>query len=814
MSKSKVSAQEIQAGIRHYLTYHLGLARGNHSKHDLFLGLSHAVRQQLITNMLETLKRYRKKRVKRMYCLSIEFLMGRLLGNNIYNLLMLEQCALAMDHYNVQLDEIRESERDTALGNGGLGRLAACFLDSLATLDLPGFGYGINYEFGLFRQEIAGGYQVEKSDNWHFLNSPWLITRREKALFIPLYGKIVHYTDRQGNYHPMWMDWQLVLGVPSDIPIVGYGGTTVNWLRLFAAQATDDFNMAIFNHGDYVKAVQQKIQSETISKILYPNDSYATGKELRLVQEYFLVACATRDIINQFEEEYDDYRLLPEKVAIQLNDTHPALTVAELMRLLVDEKELEWQTAWDITRRCCAVTNHTLLPEALECWSVELVEKVLPRHLQIIFEVNRRFLERVQILYPGNRNRVRDMSIISDEPDKQVRMINLAAAGCHSINGVAKIHSDLIKKNLLPDFYDMFPEKFNNKTNGVTQRRWLLKANPLLSTKISSVIGDGWITDFSQIKNLLDYRDDRTLIADLRSIKRLNKQRLAQIIYEKCDITVSPDSIFDIHAKRFHEYKRQLLNILRVIHDYISIREYNITPEVERTYIFAGKAAPGYRLAKLHIKLIHELARIINNDPNVEGFMKVVFIPDYKVSLAEKIIPAADISEQISTAGTEASGTSNMKFAINGALTVGTWDGANIEMADEAGKENMFIFGHTTEEIQALINEGYSAVHQYNNVVAVKKVIDSISNGLFAWDQPGLFTEVIDAIFNNNDQYFLFADFSDYLRVHKQVTDLYKKHNEWSQTALINIASMGRFSSDRVVQQYARQIWDIRPCRS
>lgn len=813
MKKKNTKTTEIKQSIQQHLTYDLGLDEQEQSNHDLFLGLSHAVRRQLVDGMLQTRERYRKNGAKKMYYLSIEFLMGRLLGNNMYNLQIQDQCASAIEDYQTSLDDLRETERDAALGNGGLGRLAACFLDSLATLDLPGFGYGINYEFGLFRQEIAGGYQMEKGDNWHYLNSPWLITRQDNSLYVPLYGKIIHHKDLEGNYNPMWMDWELVQGVPSDIPIVGYGGRTINWLRLFTAQATDDFNMAIFNHGDYIRAVRQKINSETISKILYPNDSVETGKELRLVQEYFLVACATRDIINQFEEDYDDLTLLPDKVAIQLNDTHPALTVAEMMRLLVDEKALEWETAWDITNRCCAVTNHTLLPEALECWPVLLIEKVLPRHMQIIYEINRRFLEEVHVRFPDNGARVRNLSIIEESDNKQVRMINLAAVGCHSINGVAAIHSELVKSHLLPDFYATFPDKFNNKTNGVTQRRWLLKSNPMLGDKINNVIGNSWITDLHQLCKLLEYSDDTALLDDLQMIKRDNKERLAEIIRKDCNIIVNPDSMFDIHAKRFHEYKRQLMNIFRVIHDYLLFREQSVEPIVERTYIFAGKAAPGYYQAKLHIKMIHELARIINSDPKVNEFMTVVFIPDYKVSLAEKIIPAADLSEQISTAGTEASGTSNMKFAMNGAITIGTWDGANIEMAEEVGRENMFIFGHNAEEIQALKEGGYSPLDYYHDNDEVKLVVDSVTNGILEWEEAGLFNEVIEAIFNSNDQYCLFADFSGYLEAQQQVAQLYHQKEQWARTALKNIAGMGKFSSDRVINEYAKDIWDIKPCK-
>ncbi len=689
----------LQDAIQHHLSYSLAKQWQQATQRDIFQAVSLAVREWIIDSMLATEERYQRADAKRLYYLSMEFLMGRSLGNNLYNLGLFDLCRNALLNMGVDLEEIRETEPDAALGNGGLGRLAACFLDSLATLDMPGYGYGLNYEFGLFRQKIDNGYQKELPDQWLRNGTPWQIERPEATCIVPVYGYIEHGTDLEGNYNPMWLGWKVLIGVPYDMPVVSYGGTTVNVLRLYAARSSDEFDMEIFNTGDYLKAVEEKMTSETISKVLYPSDAVDAGRELRLLQEYFLVACAVRDIVRCYQQQHGEFEHFADKVAIQLNDTHPALTVAELMRILVDEQSLSWERAWDMTQATLGYTNHTLLPEALEKWPVPLFERVLPRYLQVIYEINHRFLQRVAQVWPDDAGRLQRMSIIEEGPTKYVRMAHLAIVGSHSVNGVAQLHSELVKSTLVPDFYQLWPERFNNKTNGVTPRRWLLKANPLLATLISKTIGDDWITDLIALKALEPYADVRSFQDEFRQVKRANKARLAKVIFDTVRVQVDPTSLFDIQAKRIHEYKRQLLNALHIIDQYLRIVEDGRDLAVPHTYIFAGKAAPGYWAAKQIIKLVNNIGQVINHDPRVRDQLKVVFLPDYRVSLAEKLIPAADLSEQISTAGKEASGTSNMKFALNGSLTIGTLDGANIEIKEEVGEENIFIFGKTAEEI-------------------------------------------------------------------------------------------------------------------
>lgn len=810
-SRRGCTTESIQKSLLQHFKYSRAKAWGDRNKVDLYFSLAAVLKDRLVDGLLDTEKRYQQAKSKRLYYLSMEFLIGRLLGNNLINLGLYDSCSKVLAELDVDIEDLREVENDAALGNGGLGRLAACYLDSMATLDLPGFGYGINYEFGLFKQEIHDGNQVEKPDQWLGRESAWQIKRDANRYLIPLYGKVVHSQDRLGNYNPMWMDWKLVVGLPYDIPVAGYGGKTVNYLRLFTALSSSDFDISIFNEGDYIEAVRQKISSENISKILYPMDSFEKGRELRLVQEYFLVACSVRDIVNHFLKDNDDFCLFPDKVAIQLNDTHPSLTVAELMRLLVDEKDLSWESAWDITTRTCAVTNHTLLPEALETWTVRLFEKVLPRHLQIIYEINRRFLEEVDLRWPCDEWRRRQLSLIEEGAEKRVRMINLAVVGSHSVNGVAALHSELVKKELLPEFYAMWPERFNNKTNGITPRRWLLKANPKLAAKITECIGEEWITNLDELRRLSELSGDAKLGKDFLKIKRACKERLGKIILQTTGELVDPDSMFDIQAKRFHEYKRQLLNILRIVYDYIRICDDGYEPEVKRTYIFSGKAAPGYWLAKLHIKMINNLVRIVNRDPKASRFLKVIFIPDYKVSLAEKIIPAADLSEQISTAGKEASGTGNMKFSLNGALTIGTWDGANIEIAEEVGEDNIFIFGLRIDEIKSLRQQGYNPWDYYYRHEEISRVLDAIRENRFCPEEPGLFTEIFNSLLNQGDYYLLLADFSSYVSAQQRVSDLYATPNAWAEKAIRNIAGMGKFSSDRAIRQYAEEIWKLPP---
>ena len=629
--------------------------------------------------------------------------MGQSLSNNLHNLQILNNMEIALKSFPVDFQDLCEYEQDAALGNGGLGRLAACFLDSLATLNMPGYGYGINYQYGLFRQTLKDGHQEEIPDAWMEDGNPWEIERINESCIIPVYGRVEHAADDAGNYNPIWVNWRVIVGVPYDIPIAGYGGKTVNYLRLFTAKSSREFDMKIFNRGDYIRAVEQKISSETISKVLYPSDSVESGKELRLLQEYFLVACALRDILRSFEKQGLKIIELPETTAIQLNDTHPALTVAELMRLLVDEHRLNWDAAWDITSRILAYTNHTLLPEALEKWPVSLVAKVLPRHLQIINEINRRFMKLAKETWKSDPLTLQKVSLFEgDDEYQQIRMAHLAIVGSHSVNGVSALHTELIKQTLVPEFYELWPEKFNNKTNGVTPRRWLLKSNPELAELITGKIGDQWITDLTKLQALESYAKETAFQTEFMHIKAQNKSILAKVIAENTGYTVDTESLFDVQIKRIHEYKRQLLCLMHVIHEYFCIIEDKKDLVVPRTYIFAGKAAPGYWAAKQIIKLINNVAQVINHDSRVKDQLKLIFIPDYRVSLAEKIIPAADLSEQISTAGKEASGTGNMKFAMNGALTIGTLDGANIEIKEEVGDDNIFIFGLTTDEVNQM----------------------------------------------------------------------------------------------------------------
>ncbi len=794
--------------IRDYVRYVLGKPMADAGPTDLFNGVSSAVRKLLMDIRIATEQRYAVREVKRMHYISMEFLTGPLLANNLLNMGILEDVREILDNMGLNLDTLMECEPDPSLGNGGLGRLAACFLDSLASLDMPGFGYGINYDYGLFKQSIMGGYQREKPDNWPSKSSPWLIARSGEKCMIPVYGRIVDTEDTNGGYNPMWSEWQLVVGRPHDIPVVGYGGHTANRLRLFSAWASEDFDIRIFNEGDYFRAVERKINSENISKILYPSDSQEAGRELRLVQEYFLVACAVQDIIRIYLKQHDDFSKFAGKVAIQLNDTHPALTVAELMRSLVDVHGLEWDNAWKITTETLAYTNHTLLPEALEKWPLAIVEKVIPRHLQIIYEINRRFLETLAVSFPDDPQRLQRMAIIEEGGERHVKMAHLAIVGSHSVNGVAKIHSHLVKTFLVPEFHQLWPEKFNNKTNGVTPRRWLLSANPGLARLVSEVIGDDWITNLDALKALEPLRNDAAFMTRFSMVKRENKVRLARLIKKTAYVDVDPDSIFDIHAKRIHEYKRQLLNIMHIVHSYFMIHEDGVLPPCPRTYIFSGKAAPGYFIAKLIIRLIHGVADVINKDPLVNQWIKVAFIPDYKVSLAEIIIPGADVSEQISTAGMEASGTGNMKFAINGAVTMGTMDGANIEIADAVGMENIYIFGHSVEEISAM-RKDYNPGKILTATPHAGRVLDAINSPRFCGWESGIFSPVFDAVVNHGDYYMNLADFQSYVDAQARLATDYVDRKKWGEMTLLNTARTGIFSSDRTIREYARDIWGI-----
>ncbi len=801
---------DLEASVSRHAKYSLGKKWDDLSDQDRFMAAALAVRDRMVDRMLETEARYEQADAKRVYYLSLEFLMGRSLGNNLYNLGIYDLCKDAMEKAGMDLEEVREGECDAALGNGGLGRLAACFLDSLASLNLPGYGYGINYEYGLFKQEIYNGYQQEKPDNWLASPTPWEIQRTDEACLIPIYGRIDHAQDRQGRYNPMWMDWKLVVGVPHDMPIVGYGGRSVNTLRLYAARSSHDFDMRIFNSGDYIKAVEQKMASETISKVLYPSDSVESGKELRLIQEYFLVACAMRDIVRRYQKTCDDFDAFSSRVAVQLNDTHPALSVAELMRILVDEDDMPWDKAWEITHATLGYTNHTLLPEALEKWPVSLFEHVLPRHLQIIYEINHRFLDHVAAVWPDDPGRQQRMSIVEEGEPRQIRMANLAIVGSHSVNGVAALHSELVKSDLVPDFHELWPEKFNNKTNGVTQRRWLLNANPLLAGLLTRTLDDGWITDLDRLRGLEPHAEDPAFQEEFLGIKRSNKERLAGVIRDTTQVVVDPDSLFDIQVKRIHEYKRQLLNVLHIIHEYLGMIEDGRDPTVPRTYIFAGKAAPGYWAAKQIIKLINSVGNVINSDPKVRDMIKVVFIPDYRVSLAEKIIPACDLSEQISTAGMEASGTGNMKFAMNGALTIGTLDGANIEIMEEVGEENIYIFGLKAVEIQQMRERGDYDPHACcNRDPSLKRVLEAFTANTFSSRDPGLFDWIHHALLNPQDSYYTLADLGAYVEAHETAAREFNNRPVWARKAVLNVARIGKFSSDRTIREYARDIWNL-----
>lgn len=806
----ELSLSALQGAIRRHVRYSLGKEWRQLSGYDLFTAAALAVRELLVDRMLETEARYGQTTAKRLYYLSIEFLMGRSLRNNLDNLGLFDLCERALRGMGVDLADVEENERDAALGNGGLGRLAACFLDSLATLGMPGYGYGIHYEYGLFKQEIRNGYQTEKPDNWLVYGTPWEIERTDEACLIPVYGRIEHTLDRGGHYNPMWMDWKILVGVPHDLPIVGYGGRTVNYLRLYSARSSADFDMQIFNTGDYIKAVEQKIASETITKVLYPSDSVTAGQELRLVQEYFLVACAVRDIIKRYLQRHSTFDAFPSQVAIQLNDTHPAVAVAELMRAFIDENDLPWERAWTLTQETFGYTNHTLLPEALEKWPVSLFEYVLPRHLQIIREINHRFLAHAATVWPGEDERLERVSIITPGENPQVRMGHLAIIGSHSVNGVSALHTDLVKSTLVPDFFHLWPERFNNKTNGITQRRWLRQANPLLAQLLSQTIGDEWITTLNALRALEPYAGDDGFQQEFLRIKRANKQRLATVIKDLTRVTVDPDSLFDVQVKRIHEYKRQLLNVLHILHEYFCLVEERIEPCAPRTYIFAGKAAPGYRAAKQLIKLINNVGRVINADPRVGGRIKVVFIPDYRVSLAEKIIPAADLSEQISTAGKEASGTGNMKFALNGALTIGTLDGANIEIMEEVGEENIFIFGLQAHEIQAMRLQGsYQPKEHYERNPALKRVMNVLYSDLFCREEPDLFRSIYHALVEQGDEYFHLADLPSYIKAQERAGTEFNNPTVWARKAIYNVARIGKFSSDRTIQEYAKDIWRL-----
>jgi starch phosphorylase len=804
------SLDTLRRSIERHARYSLAQPWETLSPRQVFECVGLAVRDLLIDRRLETERRYRQADAKCLHYLSIEYLPGRMLASNLYSLGIYGLCRDTLRQMGVALDAVEASERDAALGNGGLGRLAACLLESLATLDMPGDGYGINYEYGLFRQEIDDGRQKERPYNWLASGTPWQIPRPEEACLVPVYGRIEHGVDRAGRYNPMWLDWRLLVGLPHDVLVAGYGGRTVNVLRLYSARSSHDFDMQIFNTGDYLKAVEQKIASETISKVLYPSDAVPPGQELRLLQEYFLVACALRDIVARYRRAHAGFDAFPSKVAIHLNDTHPALAVAELMRILVDERELSWDAAWQMTQAAVCYTSHTLLPEALEKWPVPLLERVLPRHLQIIYEINRRFLDRVASVWPADTGRLRRMSLIEEGDPKQVRMAHLSIVGSHSVNGVSALHSRLVRTTLAGDFHALWPERFHNETNGVSPRRWLAQANPLLSGLITRAIGDRWIVDLERLHELEPYATDGAFQQEFRAVKRANKVRLARLISRATAVVVDPDSLFDVQVKRIHEYKRQLLNVMRILHEYLRLVDDGAEPAVPRTYVFAGKAAPGYRAAKEIIKLICSVGAMVNRDPRAAGWMKVVFIPDYRVSLAETIVPGADLSEQISCAGSEASGTGNMKLAMNGALTIGTPDGANLEILEAVGAGNMFIFGLTADQVQAQRDAGtYRPRDLYHRDARLRRTVDVFASDLILPGEPGLFRWIGESLLDGGDAYFHLADLPAYFDAQRLVDDSFVQPAAWTARAIKNVARIGRFSSDRTVTDYARDIWGI-----
>jgi starch phosphorylase len=803
--------EPLRESILRHIHYTLARTEGHVVPRELFKPVSLGIRDLLVDGFLKTEQRYREQGLKRLCYLSMEFLMGRWLSDNLCNLRLMEPCRAVLAEFGVNLEDVLEVEPDAGLGNGGLGRLAACFLESMATLGMPGFGYGIDYEYGMFKQEIVSGFQREKPDQWKQEGTPFYIERPLDVCAIPLYGKIQSSRDSHGNRRQSWIDSKIVLGVPNDMPVAGYNGATVNFLRLFTARASEDFDIEIFNRGDYIRAIEQKIASENISRVLYPSDSVLSGKELRLVQEYFLVTCSLRDILRHYVSNHTGFDDLPGKVAVQMNDTHPSLSVAELMRLLVDEHQIDWDKAWDLTVATLGYTNHTLLPEALEKWPISLMERVLPRHMEIIFGINHQFLRTVAHSWPADMERQRRMSIIEEGPEKQVRMAHLAIIGSHAINGVSKLHTELIKNSLVPDFAQLWPERFSNKTNGVAPRRWLLKANPELAALLTRTVGEGWITDLERVHAIEKKATDPAFQQEFLAIKHRNKEKLAREIFNTTAVTVDPHSMFDVQVKRIHEYKRQLLNVMRVIYEYLSIVEDGAEPAVARTYIFAGKAAPGYWAAKQIIKLINNVAQVVNGDPRVKERIKAVFVPNYRVSLAEIIMPAADLSQQISTAGMEASGTGNMKLAMNGALTLGTLDGANIEIMQAVGEENIYIFGLDRDEVSWYQQSGeYHPREIYNGDTVVRRVVDSLSSNRFCPDEPGLFRWIVDELLDRGDRYFHLADLVSYIDASHSAEKDFKDSAIWSAKAILNVARTGYFSSDRTVNEYAREIWGIK----
>jgi starch phosphorylase len=816
IGKHNIPVEELPldaASLRESFVRHLQHTQGKHpvaaTRLDHLMAVAHTARDRMFDRWTRTWHRRERQSPKLVYYLSLEYLLGRLLEDGLINLGVHEQMREALAALGIDLDQVIAQEPDPGLGNGGLGRLAACFMDSLATLGIAGMGYGIRYDYGIFRQEIVGGTQTEAPDVWLQHGFPWEIARPERVYKVRFGGRVIQYTGSSGRLTHEWVDTQDVLAMAYDVPVPGYGNNVVNTLRLWSAKATHDFDISYFNRGDYIKAVEQKFSTENISRVLYPNDQQPAGKELRLKQEYFLVSATLQDVLSRHLRYHPDLYNLHDQAIFQMNDTHPALAVAELMRVLVDEHGMPWDHAWSLTRRCCAYTNHTILPEALERWPVWLMERVLPRHLQIIYEINSWFLGECKKKFSGDDERLRRMSLIEEGPERQVRMANLAVVGGSRVNGVSELHSQLLRERLFRDFYELEPSKFINETNGVTPRRWLLKCNPGLARVITNRIGDGWVTDLEQLERLAPMAADPELHVEWQAAKRENKERLAGLLKRQFGIELDPTHLVDSQVKRFHEYKRQLLNILHVVSLYLTYRQKPPHEVVPRTFIFSGKAAPGYDMAKRTIHLINAVAQVVNHDIAVRPYLRVIFVPNYGVTLAEHIIPASDVSEQISTAGMEASGTGNMKFALNGALTIGTLDGANIEIRDAVGEGNIFIFGLTAEEVIQAREGGYSPEHVYYREPLLRAALDAVSSGMFSPDDPGRFRPVVDSLLHGGDTYMVLADFLSYVHCHRSIEMAYFDRAGWTRRAILNVARMGRFSSDRTVLGYARDVWGV-----
>ncbi len=804
---------KIKQSILRHLTY--TLARDTHTAapRDWWISTALAVREHVLARLIVTQGVHNDQNVRRLYYLSLEYLMGRLMENNLYNTGIVDSTIAALRELGVNYEEIRDQEVDMGLGNGGLGRLAACFLDSLATMDYPAIGYGIHYEFGLFKQEFVNGNQIEHPDSWMIFGTPWEVMRPEYAQRVQIYGQVENVFDDRGNYRPKWVNARTILGVPYDIPIAGYGTKTVNLLRLWRSRSTEEFDLQAFNSGGYMEAVREKALGETISKVLYPNDKTENGKELRLVQQYFFVACSLRDIIRRHirhQSAGNNWTNFHDKVAIQLNDTHPAVAVPELMRILLDEENMSWDSAWDTVTQVFGYTNHTLLPEALERWGVPLFARVLPRHLQIIFDINSRVMQTVELKWPGDDEKKRVCSLIDEHGEKSVRMANLSVVGSHAVNGVAALHTELLKKNLFPEFDALYPGKFQNKTNGITPRRWLLASNPRLSALLTKTLGNtDWAADLDQLHALEKHATHTAFQKEFMAVKRANKVDLADVIRTECGIDVSPDALFDVQIKRLHEYKRQHLNLLHILALYRRLLQNPSLDIVPRVFVFAAKAAPGYDLAKNIIRAINIIGNKINHDGRIHGKLKVAFLPNYRVSLAERIIPAADLSEQISTAGKEASGTGNMKLSLNGALTIGTLDGANVEIKEEVGDDNIFIFGMEVNEVEALRAKGYNPWDIYHADEEIRAIVDWLGSNYFTPNEHNAFGIVHHSLLDGGDPYMVLADFRSYADCHARVDAAYRDKSEWARMAILNTARMGKFSSDRTIREYAEQIWDL-----